>query len=416
MKKRTFSTLLFILTAPWFLTGQPGNGSAKRLDCLAHYISFYDSINPSLVNFYDVSIGNPDSWYWNFGDPESGGDNTSKLQNPLHMFTSSGNFLVCLTITNSDTLHPCLDTFCDTISIDLTYNCHAYFYENPDTANPVPNTVKFLDRSTGSPNHFQWNFGDGTTSDLRNPQHHFSTSGDYNVCLKIIRSDSTGILCTDSICKQVNVVNYYELGGHAFAGLFPINNPVSTGDTGIAYLYQFSNYVAALKDSSVFFYLGYFTFPHTPEGQYLVKVLLKPTSTHYQNYLATYFPDALQQENAQQINLSDSNIYNADIHLHALNPGIFEIGGADEKIMISDPYPDPASEIICLNIRSTADLRLKVNVYSVIGQEMLSLDFNISAGLNTARIPVGSIPEGMYFIVPGIQDGSISTVRKFLKR
>jgi hypothetical protein len=56
MKKRTFSTLLFILTAPWFLTGQPGNGSAKRLDCLAHYISFYDSINPSLVNFYDVSI------------------------------------------------------------------------------------------------------------------------------------------------------------------------------------------------------------------------------------------------------------------------------------------------------------------------------------------------------------------------
>jgi hypothetical protein len=102
--------------------------------------------------------------------------------------------------------------------------------------------------------------------------------------------------------------------------------------------------------------------------------------------------------------------------LHALNPGIFEIGGADEKIMISDPYPDPASEIICLNIRSTADLRLKVNVYSVIGQEMLSLDFNISAGLNTARIPVGSIPEGMYFIVPGIQDGSISTVRKFLKR
>ena len=415
MKKRILSILLFIITGHCFLIGQPGNGYTTRLECLAHFISIYDSLNPSLIHFYDESIGNPTSWSWDFGDPESGSDNTSELQNPLHQFTSSGTFIVCLTITNSDSLHPCDNEYCDTLIVDLTYNCHAYFSVFPDSANPAPNTLKFLDRSTGSSNHFQWNFGDGSTSDMRNPQHHYANSGDYNVCLKIIRSDSTGILCTDSVCKQVNVTNYYDLGGHAFAGLFPINNPVSTGDTGIAYLYQFNNYVAALEDTTEFFYLGYFTFPHIPEGHYIIKVALKSTSAHYQNYLTTYFPDALHQENAQQIQLSDSNVYNADIHLHPLNPGIPENGESGRNIVISDPYPDPASEVIYLSIRSTIDLGLKVDVFSIIGQEMVSLNFHVSTGLNKVMIPVGSLPAGMYFILSGIQDGSKFNVRKFLK-
>ena len=33
----------------------------------------------------------------------------------------------------------------------------------------------------------------------------------------------------------------YSLGGHLFAGEYPINNPVSTGDTGIVFLYQLNN-------------------------------------------------------------------------------------------------------------------------------------------------------------------------------
>lgn len=416
MIKKLFFTSMFIIIAHCFLSGDPVKDSSTRLDCTAHYISFYDSINPSLVTFYDESIGNPVSWTWDFGDPESGTDNHSNLQNPLHQFTSSGRFTVCLTIFNPDSLHPCESTYCDTILIDLSYNCHAYFYVFPDSANPVPNTLKFLDRSTGTANHFHWNFGDGSTSDLRNPQHLYASSGDYSVCLKITRSDSTGILCTDSLCKQVNVTNYYELGGHAFAGLFPINNPVSTGDTGIAYLYQISNFMTALQQTCVFSHLGYFTFPHVAEGIYIIEVALKSTSVHYQNYLPTYYPDVLQRENAQQIHISDSNQYNADIHLHPLNQGISETGGSAENIIISDPYPDPASEVIYLTIRSSSAVVLKVDVISMIGQKMISQYFPVAIGLNKIVVPVGSIPAGIYFIRSGRQDGSTIIVRKFLKQ
>ena len=414
MKKKILFLVFVIITGHFMLIGQQSDEYSSRIDCQARYSYIQDSVNLSLFNFYDQSIGAPTTWHWTFGDPQSGADNTSDLQNPLHQYTSSGVFIVCLTITNQDPLHPCHNSFCDTVVVDLTIHCHAYFYVLPDSTNPIHNTFKFFDNSTGSPNHFHWYFGDGSTSDLRNPIHHYTNSGNFSVCLKITRSDSAG-LCTDSLCREVDVINYVNLGGHAFAGLFPINNPVNAGDTGIAYLYRINNSVAALTDTNVFFNLGYFTFPNTPEGQYILKVTLKPTSTHYQNYLPTYYPDALDQENAMLIQLSDSNVFNADIHLHPLNAGIPENYLSGGNIIISDPYPDPVSENLYLNITSSENLYVNISLISILGQKMTSYICSLTTGQNTIRLPVRSLPGGIYFIRSGFLDGSIIIVRKFVK-
>src|SRR5207247_10827144 len=45
-----------------------------------------------------------------------------------------------------------------------------------------------------------WNFGDGVTSTLQNPNHTYSKSGSFNVCLKIVNSLGN---CSDSICQTV---------------------------------------------------------------------------------------------------------------------------------------------------------------------------------------------------------------------
>jgi PKD repeat protein len=50
---------------------------------------------PLTVHFIDTSTGSPDSWYWTFGD----GSN-SILQNPVHTYTSSGQYTVALTVRN----------------------------------------------------------------------------------------------------------------------------------------------------------------------------------------------------------------------------------------------------------------------------------------------------------------------------
>ena len=53
------------------------------------------------VQFTDTSTGSPTSWAWNFGDPASGGSNTSAAQNPTHTFAAAGSYNVSLTATNA---------------------------------------------------------------------------------------------------------------------------------------------------------------------------------------------------------------------------------------------------------------------------------------------------------------------------
>ncbi|HTR03278.1 MAG TPA: PKD domain-containing protein [Thermoanaerobaculia bacterium] len=57
-----------------------------------------------LVQFTDISTPTPTSWAWTFGDPASGANNTSTLQNPTHVYTSVGVFPVTLTIPGAGPL------------------------------------------------------------------------------------------------------------------------------------------------------------------------------------------------------------------------------------------------------------------------------------------------------------------------
>ena len=58
------------------------------------------------THFTDLSQGSPSQWHWNFGD----GD-TSIIQNPIHIYTSIGNYLVSLIVKNGS---GCTDTLIKT--------------------------------------------------------------------------------------------------------------------------------------------------------------------------------------------------------------------------------------------------------------------------------------------------------------
>ncbi len=46
-------------------------------------------------------------------------------------------------------------------------------------------TVQFTDNSSGNPNKWTWDFGDGNTSSEENPQHTYNTPGTYSVTLEV---------------------------------------------------------------------------------------------------------------------------------------------------------------------------------------------------------------------------------------
>ncbi len=192
--------------------------------------------------------------------------------------------------------------------------CQAEFAAFLDSSAHQPNTFRFFDMSTGAPNLWFWNFGDGTGSGQQHPVHKYEQPGTYKVCLTIISNGQGSGTCTDSICHFVTTPQYKSLGGLVYAGDLPLNNPQPMGDTGVAYLYRWNNDNLTPVDTNRFTYLGYYAFPYVLEGEYLVRIELTKGSTHFYDWFPGYYPAVLNWKDAGRIDMS-ANTYNAQVYL-----------------------------------------------------------------------------------------------------
>jgi PKD repeat protein len=152
---------------------------------------------PLTVSFYDSSTSTYPilAWYWDFGD----GD-TSNQQNPIDTFQSTGVFDITLIVydsVGSDTLtKQDYITTQDSVSAD--------FFGLPNSGRS-PLTVMFEPVLEGIANYYFWDFGDDSTSNLRNPIHTYTTQGKYDVKLRVeLELDTCNQV--DSVTKKGYVV------------------------------------------------------------------------------------------------------------------------------------------------------------------------------------------------------------------
>lgn len=127
---------------------------------------------------------------WDFGD-----GNTSNLTNPTHSYATSGNYVV--TLTGTAMSNGCEASISQTVPVSV--NPVAAFTAVP-LSGCVPLTVQFTNQSTNA-TYSQWDFGDGNTSGLLNPQHTFVQAGVYPVMLIVENSNG----CTDTISQNITV-------------------------------------------------------------------------------------------------------------------------------------------------------------------------------------------------------------------
>ncbi|MBC8172612.1 MAG: PKD domain-containing protein, partial [Chitinophagales bacterium] len=148
------------------------------------------------VVFEDVSTtteaGEIILWDWDFGD---GGTSTSA--DPEHDYEIGGTYTVSLTVTTDK---GCVSTYSDIVDLlsgpdadfnvdDVCQNIAAEF-ENETT---VPAGVTLEE--------YDWDFGDGESSDLENPDHFYDAPGDYEITL--IATSSNG--CKDTISYDISI-------------------------------------------------------------------------------------------------------------------------------------------------------------------------------------------------------------------
>ncbi|MBC8479842.1 MAG: PKD domain-containing protein, partial [FCB group bacterium] len=64
---------------------------------------------------------------------------------------------------------------------------------------PAELSVQFTDLSTNNPTSWSWDFGDGSASNSQSPQHSYSVSGTYYVCLTAVNECGQDIHCANVV-------------------------------------------------------------------------------------------------------------------------------------------------------------------------------------------------------------------------
>ncbi|MGB0850277.1 MAG: PKD domain-containing protein, partial [Bacteroidia bacterium] len=150
---------------------------------------------PHTVFFKDQSTL-PDTWFWEFGD-----GNTSTVQNPVHNYTTTGDFTVRLTVT--DTIFGCSQSDSSLVKVnrpiaDIGGSIYGYF-------GCAPLNVNFVDGSSNSGTDsivsYLWNFGNGDTSSQKSPSYTYDKPGVYTVSLTVTNSSG----CTSTVTEPAFV-------------------------------------------------------------------------------------------------------------------------------------------------------------------------------------------------------------------
>ncbi len=139
------------------------------------HADFTTQVNGLDVQFASQSTGDVAAFMWDFGDGA-----TSNEQNPLHTYAGGGTFTVTLTIGTADGRSDSR-----TLDVEVAAPVTAQF-----TSQIAGLDVQFTDQSSGVVIGYQWDFGDGATSNEQNPLHTYAGGGTFTVTLTV--TDANG--------------------------------------------------------------------------------------------------------------------------------------------------------------------------------------------------------------------------------
>ena len=193
------------------------NSDDKKINIIIHeplkadfFVSSTVVKTQEKIQFTSNSTGNISSYLWDFGDLTA----TSTEANPSHVYTRTGNFTVTLKVSDergSDN---------KTMQIRVLREMKAYLSASTTKAKAGV-SIQFSDMSIGEGDAWLWDFGDGSTSNEKNPIHLYEADGIYTVTLTVSNAISSNTIVEENyitiaslnlklvMCSSVNANGTY---------------------------------------------------------------------------------------------------------------------------------------------------------------------------------------------------------------
>ncbi|MGM0649650.1 MAG: PKD domain-containing protein, partial [Bacteroidota bacterium] len=162
----------------------PNNFVANRVEGCPPFVVEFTELNDIEYQEYSYS--------WDFGD-----NHFADIKNPTHVYESSGDFTVSLTVTSE---YGCKNKREKVDMIHVFPGPNADFYADPKNVSVLKPQVNFVNLSESADSSF-WFFGDGDSSHFTSPTHVFQGRGEFEVML--IAESENG--CRDTMVKEVIV-------------------------------------------------------------------------------------------------------------------------------------------------------------------------------------------------------------------
>jgi gliding motility-associated-like protein len=152
-------------------TNADGCGNTQEFDYILHVIAppaaDFTWLNnggvTDSVAFFDatVSVKPAYKWFWDFGDPASGLNNTSIVKNPKHLFSAPGTYNVSLYIIN--TIGAISPVIIKPITVTLVPKANFGMSGPVCAGKPITFSDTSVAYAPGTLDKWNWNFGDAVT-------------------------------------------------------------------------------------------------------------------------------------------------------------------------------------------------------------------------------------------------------------
>lgn len=400
-----------------------GESNASFSDTLCHaaFSAIPDSLTsfPFYYHFKDLSSGNINSWYWDFGDGFF-----SSEQNPSHQFDEQGTYEICLTVKDLNNLTGCSDQTCqeivtlDYFSLGGLVYAGEYPLNNPVAAGDtgiaslyriVNEQVVFVEDNYFQDYGYYW-FG-------------YLFPGDYLIKIGLTEGSThyhdyfttyygDDISWTKADLLTISTVSYYEAEIHLLpvqdltVGVGNIKGYVKFDQGNEFSMPPISQTTVILSDANHTPLLftrpnptGYFEFAGIPYG------------TYFLNADATGKPST-----TVTFTLTESSPDVEGINLTIFGSNVNSIGEELERgITFIRIYPNPVIEDLQVRAFSPASVNVDISVIDVTGRSYYSHHEKLETGFNQVLIPAASLPAGVYLLVMQPEGSALPISGKFIK-